>query len=363
MVRKPNVFPSYLRHSSGQARIRVNGRDILLGLYGSDESRVRYGQLIAQLAGGVPVDPMARSKRSGGATDDSEADPGPTVAEVCVVFLRHAERHYIKNGRPTSQLQLCKNTIRPLNELFGLTPAKDFGPLCLKAVRAKMVEMGWCRETVNHAIGRIRRFFKFAVENELVEPSVLQKLQAVAPLLAGRTEAHDNAPRTAVSDADIEAVKPHVSPKVRDLIDLQRLTGARSGELLGLTTGDIDRTGDVWTAELSDHKCLHHGQTRTLCFGPKAQMILRKYLSADPAGALLKITRNCYRRQITLACEEAGIERWTPHQLRHTTASIVREQFGLEHTQSVLGHSKANMSERYAKAGTVKAIEVARRIG
>ena len=26
MARKPNVFPSYLRHSSGQARIRVDGR-------------------------------------------------------------------------------------------------------------------------------------------------------------------------------------------------------------------------------------------------------------------------------------------------------------------------------------------------
>lgn len=63
MARKPNVFPSYLRHSSGQARIRVNGRDILLGLYGSDESRVKYGQLIAKLAGGIPIDPLADSGR------------------------------------------------------------------------------------------------------------------------------------------------------------------------------------------------------------------------------------------------------------------------------------------------------------
>ena len=53
MARKPNVFPSYLRHSSGQARIRVNGRDILLNLYGLDESRIRYGQLIAKPAGGA----------------------------------------------------------------------------------------------------------------------------------------------------------------------------------------------------------------------------------------------------------------------------------------------------------------------
>ena len=73
MARKPNVFPSYLRHSSGQARIRVDGRDILLGVYGSDESLIRYGQLIAKLAGGVPLDPLADSQRGKASRRDPEA--------------------------------------------------------------------------------------------------------------------------------------------------------------------------------------------------------------------------------------------------------------------------------------------------
>ena len=72
-----------------------------------------------------------------------------------------------------------------------------------------------------------------------------------------------------------------VSPLVRDLIDIQRLVGARSGELLQLNSGDINRSGDVWFAELSDHKTRHHGQSRTLYFGPQSQLILTKYLSAD----------------------------------------------------------------------------------
>jgi len=41
----------------------------------------------------------------------------------------------------------------------------------------------------------------------------------------------------------------------------------------------------------------------------------------------------------------------------------VRQQFGLDHCQSVLGHSKADMTEHYAKAGTEKAREVALKIG
>ncbi len=196
-------------------------------------------------------------------------------------------------------------------------------------------------------MSRIRRIFKHAIANELIDASVLQRLQTVAPLLAGRTEATDNPPREAVDADRIETVRKLVRPLVRDLIDLQRLTGARSGELLQLTTGGISRNGDVWMAELADHKTRHHGQRRILHFGPKSQLILSGYLSADPEAKLFRITRAAYCRAITRVCDEAKIERWVPHQLRHTAADTVRQSFGLEHTQSVLGHSKADMTERY----------------
>ena len=226
-----------------------------------------------------------------------------------------------------------------------------------------MVEIGWCRDTINAGMSRIRRIFKHAIANELIDGSILQRLQCVAPLLAGRTEAHDNAPRSAVESDDITSVKKLVSPIVADLIELQRLTGSRSGELIKLTTGTINRTGDVWAAQLGDHKAVHHGKSRTLHFGPHAQLILTKYLSADPDERLFRMTGAAYRRAITRACEKLGIDRWVPHQLRHTNADVVREEFGLEHTQAVLGHAKANMTEHYAKASSKKAAEVARKIG
>ena len=364
MARKPNVFPSYLLHKqSGQARVRINGRDYLLGPYGSDESRIAYGQLIAKLAGGVQIDPIADSKRGSLPRNESD-DPGPSVGELCLVFLKHAETHYVKNGKQTSEVFILKSVIRPLNELYGMLPAKDFGPLALKAVRVKMVELGWTRGTINAGMSRIRRIFKHAIANELIDGSILPRLQCVAPLLAGRTEAHDNAPRSAVESDDITTVKKLVSPLVCDLIDLQRLTGSRSGELLKLTTGSINRsTSDVWVAELGDHKAVHHGKSRTLHFGPHAQLILTKYLSADPDERLFRMTGAAYRRAITRACEKLGIDRWVPHQLRHTNADVVREEFGLEHAQATLGHAKANMTEHYAKASRAKAAEVARKIG
>lgn len=363
MARKPNVFPSYLLHKqSGQARVRIKGRDYLLGPYGSDQSRIEYGKLIANLAGGIPIDPIADSKRGRLPRNESD-DPGPSVGELCLVFLKYAEGHYRKNGKETSELSVIKSVIRPLNEMYGMTPAKDFGPLAMKAVRAKMVEFGWVRNTINTGMTRIRRIFKHAVSNELIDSGILQRLQTVAPLLKGRTEARDNAPRTSVDDDRIDTVKKLVRPLVCDMIELQRLCGARSGELLKLTTAMIDRTGDVWKADISDHKTVHHDQSRTLHFGPHAQLILTRYLSADPDEKLFKVTRTGFCRAITRACDKAGIARWVPHQMRHTNATNVREEFGLEHTQAVLGHANADMTQHYAKLSNAKAAEVARKIG
>ena len=97
----------------------------------------------------------------------------------------------------------------------------------------------------------------------------------------GRYEARETAPRRVVAQENIDAVKRIVCERSADLIDLQLMTGARSGELLNLTTGMIDRSGKIWFARIDDHKTIHHDAERVIVFVPKAQLILRKYLLAD----------------------------------------------------------------------------------
>lgn len=84
MARRKEVVPSYLLHkSTGQARVRINGRDMYLGPYGSEESRIRYGELIAKHAAGLPIDPVAGSHDVGAPPD---ADPG-TVSAIVAYFV------------------------------------------------------------------------------------------------------------------------------------------------------------------------------------------------------------------------------------------------------------------------------------
>ena len=52
-------IPAYQHHKgSGQAKVRIKGKDVYLGLHGSDESRRRYGKLIAEFVatGDLPLD-------------------------------------------------------------------------------------------------------------------------------------------------------------------------------------------------------------------------------------------------------------------------------------------------------------------
>jgi len=56
--------------------------------------------------------------------------------------------------------------------------------------------------------------------------------------------------------------------------------------------------------------------------------------------------------------------RWHPHQLRHSAATRIRREFGLEAAQLVLGHSSAAITDAvYAERDQTKVVEVVRRVG
>jgi hypothetical protein len=48
----------------------------------------------------------------------------------------------------------------------------------LKQVRSEFIKKGWNREGVNKATHRVKRMFRWAVENELLPVAIHQALQA-----------------------------------------------------------------------------------------------------------------------------------------------------------------------------------------
>ncbi|MBK8270392.1 MAG: tyrosine-type recombinase/integrase [Planctomycetes bacterium] len=137
------------------------------------------------------------------------------------------------------------------------------------------------RKTVNGYVERVRRMFKWAVENEIVPPAIHQALAAVPGLRYGRSEVRETDPIRPVADEIVNTTIEYVSPVVRSMVELQRVTGMRSSEMCGLRGCDLDTGGKVWVYSPQRHKTQHRGHARQIYFGPHAQDIIRPYLNRD----------------------------------------------------------------------------------
>ena len=370
-------IPSYRLHkSSGQAVVRLAGKDRYIGQHGSPESKATYQRLIAQWK----------------ALGDAAFLAGPhglSVNEVLLAYLKQHEDYYRKNGAPTGELELVGYALRVVKQLYGHEPANDFGPQALMICREAMIGNGWARKTINNHVARIKRVFKWATAFELVEPKVYQGLQAVTGLKRGRSQAKETAPVRPVDEAHVEATLPALPRPVAAMVRLQLLTGMRSGEVTAMRVRDLDRRGALWIYRPESHKTEHHGHERLVPLGERCQAILRPFLKADPDAYLFsprdaeaernaqrraqrrspmtpsqakrrrkrkpqrapaeRYTPRSYRRCIMRACDKLGVPHWHPHQLRHTAGTNVRKQFGLDAAQAVLGHATARTTEIYAE--------------
>lgn len=418
-------------------------RDFWLGEFGSRGSRERYHRLIAEWESAGRRLPEGDFDRPAGR---GVSCGGPTVAEMLAQFWRWA-----KANHAPKQQQTFRPLIGLLNQMAGSTPAAEFGPTRLRQVREAMIRgdataerprKPWSRPYVNNQIKRARLIFKWAASHELIPVSVHQTLAAVEPLRRGRTIAREPDRVGPAPMGLVEAARPFMSRQARALVDLQLLTGARPGELLGMRAIDLDMDapGGVWTLTPRDHKSAHRGRDRIIYLGPKAQSVIREFLQGRSLDAPLfspseadverraersaarKTPLSCgnregtnrretprkrpldryapasYYRAIQYACDRAfppppplgrqqgeskaawaarlsdrqkadlkgwrAAHRFHPYQLRHSAATAIRREFGLEAAQLALGHASAAITDAvYAERDATKVIDLMRRVG
>ncbi len=404
MARPKNKVPSYLPHSaSGQARVRFHGRDIYLGPFGSPESKQEYARFIAEHFGNgeSPSMQIAIGERL-------------SVAALVVKYDDFAKSYYVKNGVATDERYAIKAAVGPLVQLYGDSPANEFSPKKLKAVRDQIIADGrkgkgkrktregepLTRKYINYRIACLVRIFKWAVEEELVPVTVYQSLKAVAALRRGRvTRVLESVAVKPVPDEHIPPVLKVVSPQIGTMIQLQLLTGMRPDEVTIMRPCDIDCTSDIWVYRPYTHKTEHHSIDKLILLGPKAKALLSPWLVRDPAAYLFspkevwemklanrrrntKPTRSRKRKRrhparpprdhyndegycqaVERACKRAGVPKWTPGRLRHNAGTKVRAEFGAEAAQLVLGHQNLSTTEIYAEKNQKRYEEIITKIG
>ncbi len=412
--RRARFQPPVMRRHTGrrQARVRVDGKTIWLGPWEDDkpspEAVAKFEVILdgwMKRRKGLPaVDQAEPTPEAAAATPTAPPVPQTiTVAELLDAYRVYAETYYRRpDGTLSSSMHGIQQAVRAMSPFLD-TPAQAFGPLKLATVIEQLVDQGTlCRKTINAVAKTIRRIYRWGVSRELLPGACWESLRAAELLKQGRTTARESKRVPPVEDAVVNKTLPHLPPVVRDMVQFQRRTGARPGEVCNLTTGDIDTTGDVWIATLIEHKTSYAGRAREITIGPKAQAILQRYLPRAADAAVFSpqeseairhreqrarrksrvqpsqqsrrkprprrpatefYTTASYRRAIARACERSGVPHWAPNQLRHTAATEVRKKYGLEAAQVTLGHATANITQVYAERDRELARRVAREVG
>jgi integrase len=395
-ARTPKIPTYRLHRPTGQAVVRIDGHDFYLGKHGTDASREKYDRLIAEwLTAGRPGAPGPASR------------PGHaslSVDELLLAYWQYARQHYRSpEGTPTQELDNLRHALRYLRKLYGNMPANEVGPLALRSIQREMLQSGLCRTTINARINRVRRVFKWAVGVELLPPAVYQALQAVPGLQRGRCEAREPEEVTAVPAEHVAATLPFLPRPVAAMVQVQWLCGCRAGEAMVMRAIDLDTSGPVWIYRPHQHKNRYRGMERIIYLGPKAQEVLKPFLKPDLSTYLFcpreyvevmharraerrktkrtpselrrgrkahrkvqpgeHYTRRSLRLAILRACKKAGVPPWSPLQLRHAAATLIRSKYGIEAAKVILGHSRVETSQIYAERDLGRAEQIMAAIG
>jgi integrase len=372
--------PSYRLHKqSGQAIVTLpdgtgGRRDVLLGVYGSDESWTEYDRVIAEW--------RAAGKRIPVSVIGPPSSSDLTVNELSLAYLRHVEAYYVKDGKPTSEQATIKHMIRFVRRLYGDDIAKEFGPLKLKAVRQDMIDhqvvrrfkvvdpatgekvwqerperKGLARRFINKQMERVRRMFSWAVEEELVPAAVHAALAHVKGLAKGRGKGREKPRIRPAPEKDVEAVKPIVPPTVRAMIEVQQLSGCRPQDVVTMRGDRIDRTGPVWEYRPEHYKTEHHNdddspdRERIVYLGPKAQTILKPFLDAAGDGYLFSPRRSEEARNAQKK-ENRKTPRWPSHQRMQQKRHAARKRAPIRDRYDVGSYRRA--IRRACKAAGVR---------
>ena len=402
---KSHSSPPKMGNNGGTAFVRINGKRIYLGKFGSAEAAQNYARCVAEWAISN-TDPTTAGQPIGSITIDT----------LAIAFLDHVQKN------DTSHYCSCRTAVKILLQLYSGTTIEAFSPKCLAAVQHQFTqhigERGkpFSRQYCNELVKRTRRMFRWGVAQELVPSAVADALKYVPPLRQGRTTAPESKPREDVPDDVVDATLPHLLPTVAAMVQVQRLATMRPNEVCRMCVGNIDmsRKDGIWLYNLPKHKCTWRGHRKIVPLGELEQALILPYLEGkspeqavfSPKTAMLEkeardaerqkakadtkqvVPSQCrrtksrrkdrehydsasYARSIRESIitanshlpEDQQIPHWFPYQLRHAgvTELILENDGARDIARAVAGQKSISITQDYNHADLKIAIEQAKK--
>lgn len=376
------------RHSSGQARITLNGKVHYLGLYGSPEAHQRYAELIQRwLDGGRrPLHALPH--------------PGQVTLTVRELFEHYrawivSTGRYTKNGVVTPQRGLIERSLTEFEQFAGNLRVTQLSEAVIVQWRDRIeLNRKLTRGGVNRKVQMLLGALRWGKTRGLLPKTAWADCRDIEPLKKGecgnrRERLRD---RRAVTLDEVEKVAAACSCRhVAAMLRVQALVGCRPGEVAAMRWVDIDKTPVVvdgvtlWTYRVAEAaaKTAHHGRSISYPIPPRVQAILAEFsafpnaLIFSPAQSMAERGRSrksapafghmwtarAYRNAVVRACAAAGVAYFTPHEVRHGAITRAAEQHGVLAAQRLANHSSAATTARYLHTTDDDAYRVAARIG
>jgi integrase/recombinase XerD len=203
--------------------------------------------------------------------------------------------------------------------------------------------------------------------------------QATDPLLGLKSPRLDKPVVEPLSDDQLRAMlKACRGPDLRDkrdeaILRLMFTTGMRAGEVVGLSTDDLDLRSDPPIAIIRRGK---GGRGRVVPLAVEVAAAIDRYLRARKAHRLHAetalwlgdrgkgFTYDALHKTLAMRAETAGVSGFHPHRLRHTAAHRWLAKGGSEGgLMAVAGWTRPDMLLRYTKAqASARAAEEAQRL-
>lgn len=381
-------LPKMGRHSSGQARITLNGKVHYLGAFGSPEAHQRYGELIQQWLDG------------GRRPLHTQPHPGQVTVTVRDLFEQYrtwivTTGRYTKNGATTPQRGLIERSLTSFEDFAGHMRATQLTEAVIVQWRDRIeLNRKLTRGGVNRKVQMLLGALRWAKTRGLLPKAVWADCRDIEPLKKGEcgNRRERLRVRRAVTLEEVEKVAAACTCRhVAAMLRVQALVGCRPGEVAGMRWADIDKTPVVvddvplWTYRVADPvaKTAHHGRSISYAIPPRAQAILAEFpafptaLIFSPAQSIAergrsrktapafgpKWTARAYRNAVVRACVAAGVAYFTPHEVRHGAITRAAEQHGVLAAQRLANHSSAATTARYLHTTDDDAYRVAARIG
>jgi integrase len=209
--------------------------------------------------------------------------------------------------------------------------------LTADTVERHVRSMGGKPNTQRHRLATLAQATRWAVRAGVL---------AADPLAGVRLPpARSRGAEAVISEADHSRLLAHADPAFKPLLQALWLTGARPGELAGLTADMVAEA-----IRLQHHKTAHKGQSRVLYLSPEALALFREQAAAHPSGPLFVNTRgegwtpNAIGHAMRAACRRAGLPVRHAYGYRHSFATEALARGVPDATvAALLGHANTAM--------------------